>query len=64
VAGVKLGQILALVGLVLMVLGSMGRRRGRRQPPGAAALGRWQRWGDYLGLALIAAGLLIMWAQK
>jgi len=64
-AVVKLGQILALLGLVLLVLGGLGRQRGRRrrQPP-AAGFARWQRFSDLTALGLILAGLLLMWSQK
>lgn len=64
-AAVKLGQILALLGLVLLVLGNLGRRRSRRgrQPP-VAGFARWQRLSDLTALGLILAGLLLMWSQK
>jgi hypothetical protein len=59
----KLGQILALVGLLLLVLSGLGGRRRLRSPQ-AATLRRWQRLGHLLGFVLIMIGLLVMWAEK
>jgi len=56
---------MALGGLVLLIITSMGRRRSRRLKPAAAgAIQKWQRWGELAAFGLIAAGLLVMWAQK
>jgi drug/metabolite transporter (DMT)-like permease len=60
-AGAKLGHILALVGLVLLVLSGLG---GRRRPGGSPARQRWQWQAQLAGLALVLAGLVVMWAQK
>ncbi len=60
-----LGQILTIAGLLLLVLGSWGRRR-RRPLPQVAAKGffRGMLWTDLLAYALVLAGLLLMWAKK
>ena len=56
-----LGQVLALVGLVLLILTGMGRQRARQQQKKPSpAFRRWQQWGSYAALALILIGLLLM----
>jgi uncharacterized membrane protein len=60
-----LGQVLALMGLVLLILSGVGRQRARqreRQPPPSSQ--RWQRWGSFAGLALVLVGLLLMATAK
>ncbi len=60
-----LGQVLALVGLVLLVLTGMGRQRARqREQQPSPSFQRWQRWGSLVGLALILTGLVIMGTAK
>jgi uncharacterized membrane protein YidH (DUF202 family) len=61
----SLGLILTILGLLLLVLGSWGRRRSRRLPQ-AAATGffRGMLWTDILAYALVLTGLIIMWAKK
>jgi len=60
-----IGQILALVGLILLLLTGMGRQQARRQrqrpSPGFLLL---QRWGAYAAFGLLLAGLLIMALAK
>ncbi len=61
----KVGEILALVGLVMLLLASMGRRQvrqSRRLPTGA--FGLWVRWGDFVAFAFLLGGLVLMWAGK
>lgn len=56
-----LGQVLALLGLILLLLIGMGRQRTRgqqRQP--SPGFQRWQQWGSFAALALILVGLLLM----
>jgi hypothetical protein len=61
----QVGQILALAGLALLILGTMGRRRSRGwRGPGARGLSRWWHWSDLAAYGLILAGLVIMWAKK
>jgi len=60
-----LGQFLTIAGLLLLVLGSWGRRRGRRLPRvEAAGIFRGMLWTDILAYALVLIGLITMWAKK
>ena len=62
-----LGQILALVGLIVFVLAGVGRQRSRRRPQSqgpAPAWQPWQRWGTLIAIALIIAGLVLMATAK
>jgi hypothetical protein len=58
---IGLGQVLALLGLILLLLIGLGRQRarGQKQPP-SSAFQRWQQWGSYAAFALILIGLLLM----
>jgi hypothetical protein len=58
----KLGQILALIGLILVLITGWGRRRGRSgQKQSAAPTGiRYQFWAGLGGFLLILAGLVLM----
>ncbi len=62
-----LGQILALVGLIVFVLTGVGRQRARArkqsQPPSPIML-RMQQWGTFAAISLIVAGLLLMATAK
>jgi hypothetical protein len=58
-----LGQVLALVGLILFVLAGVGRQRSRsrsQSAPPSPTLQRWQQWGTLAAVALTLAGLLLM----
>jgi hypothetical protein len=58
-----LGQILALVGLIVFVVTGVGRQKSRSRPgsqPPSPAFQRWQRWGTFAALALMVAGLVLM----
>uniref|UniRef100_A0A7V4G845 Uncharacterized protein n=1 Tax=Desulfobacca acetoxidans TaxID=60893 RepID=A0A7V4G845_9BACT len=62
---IGLGQILAFVGLVVLLLTGVSRQQARRGPrrlsPGFVL---WQRWGRLAGLALVLGGLLLMTINK
>ncbi len=58
-----LGNLTAILGLALLVLGSGGRRRHRLKTRGAG-LFKGIYWVDGVAYVLILAGLLIMWVQK
>jgi hypothetical protein len=60
---IKSGEILALVGLGLLLLNKMGRRRVR-QGGASRNLAKWVAWGDFLAFGLILAGLVVMYLQK
>jgi LPXTG-motif cell wall-anchored protein len=59
------GQILALLGLVLVVLTGWGRRRrrDRQKPPSRTEL-LLQTWGSVAGFLMILAGLVLMSFHK
>jgi uncharacterized membrane protein len=62
-----LGQVLALVGLIVFVLTGVGRQRTRTRsqaPPPSPTFQRWQKWGTFAAIALILAGLVLMAASK
>ncbi|MFW6122825.1 MAG: hypothetical protein ACOC6L_01145 [Thermodesulfobacteriota bacterium] len=60
-----LGQLLALVGLIFLLLTGMSRQRARRQQQTRSpAYQRWQQWGSIAAFGLILVGLLLMaWAK-
>jgi uncharacterized membrane protein len=62
-----LGQILALVGLIVFVLTGVGRQKSRRRaqsPAPSPAFQLWQKYGTIAAIALILAGLVLMTAGK
>jgi hypothetical protein len=62
-----LGQILALVGLIVFVLTGVGRQKSRRRaqaPPPSPGFQLWQRYGTIAAIALILAGLALMAVSK
>ena len=59
----KSGEILALVGMGVLLLNNMGRRRVR-QGGASRGLAKWVAWGDFLAFGLILAGLVVMYLQK
>jgi hypothetical protein len=60
---IKSGEILALVGMGVLLLNNMGRRRVR-QGVASRGLAKWVAWGDFLAFGLILAGLVVMYLQK
>ncbi len=60
----KPGELLALVGLILLLVHNLGRRQLLKagQPRGLTRF--WLRWGDLVVFLIILAGLTLMWAQK
>jgi hypothetical protein len=62
-----LGQILALVGLIVFLITGLGRQQARRRPraqPPSPAFQRWQQWGMFAAIALVLAGLGLMATAK
>jgi len=57
---IGLGQVLALLGLILLLLIGLGRQRARGQKRPSPGFQRWQQWGSFAALALILIGLLLM----
>lgn len=63
--GLKSGEILALVGLLLLVVHKLGRRRLLKSRQPLRGLTRfWLSWGDLVVFLIILAGLTLMWSQK
>jgi len=60
---IHLGELLALVGLGVLLLQKMGRRQVR-QGQAKPGLAKWVAWGDFLAFGLILAGLVVMYLQK
>jgi len=61
----KSGEILALVGLLLLVVHNLGRRQLLKSRQSLRGLTRfWQSWGDLVVFLIILAGLTLMWCQK
>ncbi len=62
---IEIGQILALVGMVLLILGGLGRQRARKTgklaDPGYL---QQQRWLHAAAYGLILVGLLLMWGKR
>jgi uncharacterized membrane protein len=60
-----MGQLIALIGLILLVATSLQRQSARRRKvrlsPQALA---WQKWGSLAAYALIAVGLYLMIDRK
>ncbi len=62
---VELGQILALVGMVVLLWGGMRRQRARKLGQSSTpGFFREQRWMHGAAYVLILVGLLLMWAKK
>ena len=62
-----LGQILALVGLVIFVLTGVGRQRSRSRAQASSpppTFQHWQKSGTIVAVALIIAGLALMTMGK
>ena len=61
----KSGEILALVGFLLLLVHNLGRRQMVKagKPVRGLAL-FWLRWGDLVVFLIILAGLTLMWSQK
>ncbi len=61
-----LGEIVALVGMVVLLLTGMGRRRVRQgKLPAKENLVKWLVWrGDVVAFVIILAGLVLMYIKK
>jgi hypothetical protein len=65
VAVIQSGEILALAGMGVLLLGKIGRRRAQPgQTAGVRGLAKWLAWSDYVAFGLILAGLVVMYLQK
>jgi uncharacterized membrane protein len=62
-----LGQILALVGLILFVLTGVGRQRSRSRSqasPPSPTFQLWQKYGTIAAIALVVVGLILVAMAK
>lgn len=59
------GELLALLGLVLLLVHNVVRRQLlKARKPGRGLALFWLRWGDLVVFLVILAGLTLMWSQK
>jgi hypothetical protein len=59
------GEIIALVGMAVLLVSNMGRRQARRgKGPAIRGLAKLQSWGDFVAFGLILLGLVFMYFQK
>lgn len=64
-AVIQSGEILALVGMGVLLLGKIGRRRTQsEQPASVRGLAKWLAWSDFVAFGIILAGLVVMYLQK
>jgi len=61
----KSGELLALMGLILLLVNNVVRRQlvKSRKPAHGLRL-FWLQWGDLVVFLIILAGLTLMWSQK
>lgn len=63
--GLNSGEILALVGLLLLVVHNLGRSQLVKAGKPLRGLARfWLSWGDLVVFLIILAGLTLIWSQK
>jgi hypothetical protein len=61
----RLEHFLTIGGFALLILNSLGRRRSREKAtPGAGMLSWWLRYGDFIALGMVGAGLVGMMLHK
>ncbi len=60
----KSGEILALVGVVLLLANTMLRRQFQKAGPARGLTRFWLGWGDVVVFLILLAGLTLMWSQK
>ena len=61
----KSGEILALVGFLLLLVHNLVRRQLLKSRQAVRGLTRfWLSWGDLAVFLIILAGLTLMWSQK
>jgi hypothetical protein len=59
------GEIIALLGMAVLLLSNLGRRQVRQGRVSAnRSLARMLSWGDFVAFGLILAGLVVMYFQK
>jgi hypothetical protein len=59
------GEVIALVGMAVLLLSNMGRRQARQGKVRAnRGLTNMLSWGDFVAFGLILVGLVFMYFQK
>ena len=62
---VTAGEIVALVGMGVLLLNNLGRRRVRQgRPPVKGRLAKLLDYGDYVAFGIILVGLVVIILQK
>jgi uncharacterized membrane protein YidH (DUF202 family) len=62
---VELGQIIALMGMVVLLLTGLRRQRARKlKKASTPSFFREQRWMYAAAYGLILVGLMLMWTKK
>jgi hypothetical protein len=65
VAGMQAGEIIALVGMGVLLLGNMWRRQARQGKAIARrGLTRWLAYSDFVAFGIIMVGLVVMYLQR
>jgi hypothetical protein len=65
VVALQTGEIISLVGMVVLLLNNMGRRRARQgKVPAKGGLAKLLSWGDYVAFGIILVGLVVIYIQK
>jgi hypothetical protein len=65
VVKLQTGEVIALVGMVVLLLSNMGRRQARQgKVSDNRSLVKMLSWGDFVAFGLILLGLVIMYFQK
>ena len=64
-ANLKSGEMLALLGLILLLVHKLVRRRMvQTRKPARGLYLFWLKWGDLVVFLIILAGLTLMWSHK
>lgn len=65
VVALNTGEIIALVGMAVLLVSNMGRRQARQgKAPANRSLAKLLSWGDFAAFGLILVGLVVMYFQK
>ena len=64
-ANLKSGEMLALLGLILLLVHKVVRRQMVKSSKPARGLRRfWLQWGELVVFLVILAGITLMWSHK
>jgi hypothetical protein len=63
--GLQTGEIIALVGMGVLLLSNMWRRQAHQGKPIARrGFARWLAYGDFVAFGIIFVGLVVMYLKK